>query len=329
MKGTPVTGVARRIDRACKHVSDLWFPADPGLVSRLRNTLAKDPSPSSIDETLEILSGDYSLYIFALKELVKILGDEGVAVSEIPSPREILEKAGLDTLRNVLNDSEDRLSQHSLDGMESAQVARMREALVSASASGTLANAQLQNQDLGFFTGLLRQLGLTLIAFNYPSVYQRATAAVRQGKEIDESITEILGFSPSTLAIALAKQWNLPAGLCSVLDDDPEDIDRDIETNALGRSLRELCRIGEALSRANEPETYPTARADWDFAERAITEKLGVNGLATIREAIEDRFEQLIVQAPSLFRGGTILDPEAFIAKHYEDEMGRHNPLVK
>ena len=328
----PLTGVARRVERACRHVSDLWFPADPTLVSRLRSTLTDPKAPRALDDTLQILEGDYALFMFALKGLLKMLAAEGVALPDFATPRDILETAGLERLREVLDESDEQVSRHSLSSIDAAQISRMREAVVSASASATLAKAQQQNSELGFFSGLLRQLGLTLIAWNYPGVYQRATQSLQSGKSLDEAITEQLGFSPSTLAVALSKEWRLPSGLQEILTDefaDSEDLDKHIEVSALGQSLRELCRVGEALARANEPETYPSAQTDWEFASQAIEARLGPDGLRTVREAIEDRFDHLLVQMPSFFRGGTILDPEAFLARHHEQEMGIHNPLLK
>ncbi len=329
---TPQTGVARRIDRACRHVSDLWFPANPRMLSELRDVLSDDSREAPLDAALDILEGDFSLFMFAMKEVLRMVSAEGIALPDFASPREILEKAGVDGLKAILNDAEEKLSAHRLDNVETEQLSRMREAMVSASASATLAEAQLENKELGFFAGLLRQLGLTLIAFNYPGVYQRATRAAKEGTSLDQAISDILGFSPATLAGALAKQWELPTGLCSLLSDggnEHEELEREMEVNALGNSLRELCRVGEALSRANEPSTYPTAQADWEFARQEITKRLGPAGLATIREAIENRFEHLMVDMPSFFRGGTILDPEAFLARHREDQMGAHNPLLK
>lgn len=332
MKGyIPQTGVARRLDRACRHVSDLWFPADQKLLAKLRGVLDTDESPAALDASLELLEGDFSLFMYAMKELLSILAREGITLPDGAGPREIIERTGLAQLKQILNEADDRLSSHELSTADETQTARMREAIVSASTASVLAEAQLANRELGFFAGLLRQLGLTLIAFNYPSVYQRASEASKQGGSLEAAISETLGFSPSTLAVALTKDWNLPRGLIDLLDEESheEQLDRELEVNALSHSLREICRVGEALARANEPERYPLAAQDWAFAQEEIKRRLGPTGLAMIREAIEDRFESLLVEMPSFFRGGTILDPEAFLARHRESEMGAHNPLVK
>jgi hypothetical protein len=323
----------RRINRACRYVTDLWFPANPQLVSKLRTTLEQGPDQTRLEDSLLLVEEDFSLFMYALKETAKLLSDEGVAIPKGSSPSEILRLAGVERLQKIFDDSDDNLSRHFFDGMGDLQVSRMREAMVSASASAQLAAAQSENKELGFFGGLLRQLGLTLIAWNYPSVYQRAALAVKEGKTFDHAIAEILGFSPTMLAFGLAHEWRLPEELLMALDEDGaafdyDAIDEEMETNAVGASMRELCCIGEALARANEPEVYPTARYDWEFARNAITEKLGGKGLESIREALVEKCAHYEVSIPSFFRGGLILDPEVLITRATSQDATEKNPFI-
>ncbi len=321
------------MNRACRYVTDLWFPANPQLVSNLRKTLEHGPDQTKLEDSLLLVGEDFSLFMYALKEMAKLLSEEGIAIPKGSSPTEILRLGGFERLQKIFSESDDNLSRHFFDGMGDLQVSRMREAMVSASASAHLAAAQKENSELGFFGGLLRQLGLTLIAWNYPSVYQRAATAVKDGKTFDQAITEILGFSPTMLAFGLAHEWQLPEELLFALDEegasfDYDALDAEMETNAVGASLRELCRIGEALARANEPEVYPSARHDWDFARNAITEKLGAEGIATIREALREKCAHYEVSVPSFFRGGFILDPEVLINRATSDDAKVKNPFI-
>lgn len=323
----------RRVTRACRYVSDLWFPADPQLVSRLRKTLESGTEQTRLEDSLLLVEEDFSLFMYALKEMSKLLSKEGIKIPQKSSPSEILRLGGIDRLQQIFGEGDDSLSRHFFDGMDELQVSRMREAMVSASASSHLAAAQNENRELGFFGALLRQLGLTLIAWNYPSVYQRASTAVKEGKTFEHAISEILGFSPTMLAFSLAHDWQLPEELLFSLDKgevvlDYDKLEADMETNAVGSSLKELCRIGEALARANEPDVYPSARQDWEFARAAITERLGITGVDSIREALHEKCAHFQVSLPSFFRGGLILDPEVLIDHTMKQGATERNPFL-
>lgn len=323
----------RRLERACRYVSDLWFPANPALVSKIRATLNTDGAVNLIDELLLDIRSDFSLYTYCLKELLQLLEKEGVSAPKKSNPLELLRWAGIDRLRQILDGEDVTVSKHFFDGMSDVQRSRMEEAVISASAAQVLAATKDLDPELGFSTALLRQLGLTLIAWNYPGVYSEAISRIKSCEgDLDVVIAQILGFTPSALAVALAQRWQLPAEIYTALEvdnyRDAEDIEIEIEVEAVGRSLSQICRVGEALARANRPDVYPTARADWEMARAAIERDLGPRGISVIQAAVQENSLSYLDNNPEFFRGGLILDPEHAILEYERSTLTARNPYL-
>ncbi|RIL08071.1 MAG: hypothetical protein DCC75_09510 [Proteobacteria bacterium] len=330
----------KRLERACQHVSDLWFPPNPDLVSKLRSGLDSGKYEDDIDSLLLEVRGDFSLYVYCLKEVIALLKKEGVSVPEQATPFELLRTAGLKNLKAILETDDNSISRHFYDGMSDYQRSRFEEAIVSASTSQVLAESSEIDPELGYSAALLRQLGLTLIAWNYPSVYQRALSMLKGSKPednvtLDSAISEVLGFSPTLLALTLARKWGLPTRLCEALDEsipddeiDFEKVEEELESDAVGYLLQHLCKVGEALARANNPETYPTARTDWESARTEITRRLGDDGIRQVQEAITENCQAYLITTPDLFKAGTILELDQRLTDYERQALVDQNPYL-
>lgn len=320
----------RRLQRASQYVSDMWFPANPVLLSKLQTAVQTQYYDSDLDVLIAEIESDYSLFFYCLRELMRLFREEGIEPPAVSSPVELFKCGGLERLKQILSVSERNLSRHSFNGMSTEQKQRLEEALISASATQVLAENSQINPDLGFSAALLRQLGYTLIAWNYPEVYQRCMLLVKDGVSIDLAISKLLGFSPIMLAIKLSQSWGLAHYFLDAFDeDDAEQTETRLHAQAAAPVLSRLCKIGEALARANDPERYPSAKRDWETAKMEIFTRLGAQGLTVIQEAISENCETYTLSAPALFRGGFILDPEVNIAAFEQSQPIRRNPYVE
>ncbi|MDC0358433.1 HDOD domain-containing protein, partial [Oligoflexia bacterium] len=164
------------------------------------------------------------------------------------------------------------------------------ESMISASTAELLAPGCNLDPETGYATALLRQLGLTLIAWNYPHIYARAFARVKEGVALDEAITVLLGFSPALLGISLAKKWNLtPQVQLALRNKKKAQLSTQNSNNqisAASDALRKICQTGEMLARAANPDHYPTAQHDWEEASQVIKHTLGAKGMELVREKI-------------------------------------------
>ncbi len=333
---TSTTGfVSTPLRKAAKHVNDLWFPVNENLLAQIQGSLQEGMLDGDVSTLVEEISSDYSLFFYCVRELVQMIREEEPEL-DLPqnlSPSRLLEWGGVERLKKILKVEIDEISPHSLKTISPIQATRFQEAMISASTTESMAMKYAVDPDLAYSAGLLRQLGVTLIAWNYPLVYQKAVARLIDGTPLDVTLTQLFGFSPSLLAMNVVRSWNLPKSLYQSMIDSADDIkeegwSEDYEVDAISKVLVKLCRTGEALARANNPSTYPSAGNDWEFARIEIEQVLGAQGMNLVREKMRDNCLRYTEMVPQLFTPAFVLDPEAHISECRLQEMLDRNPYV-
>ncbi|MCI5065725.1 HDOD domain-containing protein [bacterium] len=294
----------RRLERAVGHVSDFWIPVNDGLLQEIREELSAAESDSSAPQIIARLKGDFSLFFHALRVLSDILREEGASL-ESQDPILLLEKSSLDTLKKIFQSGDEEISRLSFDDGSDAQLARFHEMLVSSSTAVTLAESYGVDEQSAYSASVLRQLGLTLIAWNYPGMYQEVMNTLESGVSVEEAVSKRLGFSPQLLAIRLFQSWGYDTEFCTNYGlHDPAVGGEECLKEAMADTLVELCRVGESLARAHHPELYPSARSDWEEATQVITEKLGEGGVKKVQEKIDETLETYYTFMPEVYQHG-------------------------
>ncbi|RMD84770.1 MAG: HDOD domain-containing protein [Candidatus Dadabacteria bacterium] len=285
------------INTAAERLDSAWFPINTDLLESIQKGI-KDGRYTSEEELLSEIKQDVSLYLLCVKKLIDLLqADPDNNEATKFSPPEVFKRAGFDTLKEVLLSDLESASHHKFSNITKAQSARLKEAIVSASSTEVLSTDAGVDPELGYSCALLRQLGITLIAWNYPHVYLKALKAHKNNnKDLSIELKKILGFTPTELAIRIAKRWKLSEEVNQVLDDTKSEP----ETPAF-RTVVKLCKIGEALARSNNPEYHPSALDDWAFAESKIKDILGEGGIKIIQEKIQEHLNAYLSSAPETF----------------------------
>jgi hypothetical protein len=311
----------RRLDRAIRHVSDLWFPASPELLKKIQDEFEKGSYKENRVQFYHDVKQDFSLFFYCLKRLSDLL-PEGSGQSEqlLQDPVKLFEHVDYECLRELLEIEITSLTRHSFSETGRLQAQRMQEAAISAATAQTLAPHHELAAEVGFTGALIRQLGLTLIAFNYPSAYEEELAILTPGESFDARIAMRLGFSPMLLAHTMLKRWGYDAE--HILTDD------EMITRASGATLQKICEVGESLARANFPESYPDSSHHWDVAREEIERQLGKKGLQAIKVALKENTRNLVKLSPAIFHGGIVLDPEMQIATYWDEHHLRKNPFL-
>lgn len=323
----------RRLEKACNYVSDLWFPVNSELLAKIKLGIKGGVYDLEPEALVSSITSDFSLFMYCLRELLSTLKSEGADIPPLANPVEALRLAGLDRLKQILRVDENKISRHSYATIDDFQQMRLEESLISASAAQTLAHTYKIDPDLGYSAALIRQLGHTLIAWNYPSIYRDAASAITKDNNLDVLLAERLGFSPALLAIRILVSWGIPIQLCEAVflsdeDSTPEENEEATIQSILGSSLAKLCIIGETLARANNPKLYPTAKNDWELARDQIQSRLGKEGLRLIQETFNENLEDYITYMPEIFHGGLLLEPELHLAEFERDEITSRNPYL-
>ncbi|MFN4895840.1 MAG: hypothetical protein ACK5GN_00960 [Pseudomonadota bacterium] len=295
---------SRRIDRALHHVSKPWFPMNPDVLKRVRDGLEKNTYDHKFDLLLEELKSDFALFTFIVKELSQkaVLSED--ARSIIGNPIELLRWGGAEAIKDILTEHQKLPSIHSLHWSEPFQVQRLRETAIIASTASALSEKKNLDPELGFSRGVIREIGLNLIAWNYPSVYTKVLNSLTAEQNLDEELAKELGFTPALLGTRLFRpDWAADPAL-----QDTED--------TTWASYDELCEIGEAVARAENPETYPSAESDWQQAQGVLKETLGENAIDVIREKTVKNSKNYQKSLPEVFGNISSLDPAQQIQRH-------------
>lgn len=315
----------RRIERALQHVSDLWFPVNPETLERIKKSINQSNFSSNIDEVLSEIKGDFSLYIYSIRKLMEMIRDEKVEGIAINDPKALISWAGPQRLRKVFNIEPGNISQHTFNSISTVQALRFKEMAVSTATTELLSTSHGVESNIGYSGALIRQLGHTLIAFNYSEIYENCLLSLQPGENLDVKLAEKLGFSPQILTLKLLQRWGVGPELCDSVSAGLEVSDK---LSAVGVTIAKLCEVGEALARANNAEYYPSAFNDWEQAKSEIERTIGKKGLLQIRRKMKETIKSYIQDVPHLFKGGLVLDPEAALAHRWDEEYLQKNPYL-
>ena len=165
-------------------------------------------------------------------------------------------------------------------------------------------------------------------------MYQKAIAQLPSGTGLDVALTQMLGFSPTLLAINVVRKWELPVSLFQSMVDDATQIadeggwSESDEVNAISNTLSKICKTGEALARANNPKFYPTAATDWEFARVEIEQALGTEGMKIIKESLAENCRRYVDLVPHVFTPAFVLDPVGKFKESQKETMLLRNPYV-
>lgn len=294
----------RRIERALQHVVRPWFPINQDVLTLIRKNLDDGAYASAPQQLLNDLKGDFALFTFVVKEL-GILGMQAKIDSKIlNNPVELIRWGGSDRIKDIIAPDKKLPATHSLHWSEPFQVARLRETAVIASTAAVLSEKKDLDPEVGFSRGVIREIGLNLIAWNYPTLYSKVLNNLKPDATLDEELSKELGFTPSLLAMRVLRPEN---------PDQPEGAPVEETTWA---AYDELCEVGEALARAENPETYPSAQNDWQKANQYLTENAGTGALELIKERAVEQSKKYQEALPEVFNSLENFNPKRNIDVH-------------
>jgi hypothetical protein len=323
----------RRLERARAHVMKFWFPVNRRLVDKIKSGLQTGVYDLDLDFLLAEIKTDLALFTHCLRRAREILAAEGLRTADCGNPVDLLRWAGLERLRRIIQDPQLTDTRHALENVSPEQLSPMQKALVSASAAEVISQFQNVNPEVGFSAGLLRQLGLVLIAWNYPQAYHDALMGLKPEQDIDLALSQTLGFSPVTLAIAVTREWGLTSEFSAALEGGDagaaEQGGREGSDGDVAARLRSICEVSETLARANAPELYPQAEHNWQTAKQEIVAIFGSENLTLIQKQVRDNCESYVANYPQLFGGMAELDPSKHIDARKNARFVKENPYLE
>jgi hypothetical protein len=302
----------RRLEKATKHVSSLWFPINPQTLTSIREEFGSGTYDRDPERLLEDLKKDFALFTFLVKELSPIATAEQVSPSIVQNPAELIRWAGPTRIKSFIFNDAALPQSHLFNSLEPFQANRLRETAIVASTAEVLSESQKLDPNTGFCHGVIREIGLNLIAWNYPSLFSRVVQELTAEASLEERLAKELGFSPALLAMR-------------VLAPNKSLLDYQSSKDPIIATYDKLCEIGEALARAENPELYPSAENDWKLANDYLQQTVGDTGVNLIRSRAMEHSEEYQRALTSLFKSLDDFNPEKRVAIHKKRATARKN----
>lgn len=321
MNGFKTNNPDRRIDRALQHVVRPWFPINDDVLKTVRGKIDAGSYGADGKELIEDLKGDFALFTFVVREFGILGMQEKIAQTILNNPVELIRWGGIERLKEVLAPDKKLPSTHSLHWSEPFQVARLRETAVIASTAAVLSEKKDLDPDVGFSRGVIREIGLNLIAWNYPTLYSKVLNNLTANTTLDEELSKELGFTPALLAMRVLRPENPDEPIPDLASEGegPDDAPKEDDW----AMYDELCAVGEALARAENPETYPSAQNDWTNANKYLNENAGTGALELIKERAVEQSKKYQEAIPEVFTSLKTFDPQRRVEEHIQAKIAK------
>jgi hypothetical protein len=278
-----------------------WAPINGPLLSSLRIRLRRGEFESDSETILNDLHSDPALYCYCLLNV-----EDTFAQNE--NNKKTLPQQLLHNLRMICNGFTLFESPHRISQANQAQLRSYRKMLTKTSASIVLAPYFNINGELAYAASALRELGLSLIAWNYPRIYQQAISENSdttlsdelRAKLVDQQLNRMLGFTPFTLSLAITKNAPLAPELLASFD---HEINRDTassESQLVGSTLKKICEISEMFAQATLPDASESALHKWDIYREELMPVIGATGLIMLRDSCNNVLQRYAEQLPEL-----------------------------
>ena len=344
---------AKVLDLAQRHISESWMSISEEVFSKVKTRLDDGTYKYERRKLIEDLKCDVGLFLYCLRELggLKIQIGLHTPCSQIISrmaapsrkldPIEILEQIDLKRLRNILPALSREVSKHSVGKMTYHQALRLREAVVSASAAELIARSLKVDGDLAFACTLLRQLGITLSAWNYPGAYSGIVDNLQPEHSLEQALARVLDVSPAELSKVLVQNWDfaddvvaaVAAPLKTSVKDSfarVEQVSASIESSKLSR-LVASSQLGELYSYILSPERYTFVLEEWEHVKKEIFTCLGVDAFTQIHELSSKYLKGYAKYFPEVLEFPTLqdLDYRIINARYAVRLLEQHKHLHK
>lgn len=282
----------KNLDEAMDYVTKGWLPISPKVINLVREKLKQGQYESQREDLIEDLKKDFSLFTWFLSKLGELQKqiDEAKALTSLD---DIVREIEIQKLVEVFQEPDAQQSARKRESALKPQTLALKQAVVAATTAESAAQTKRLDPTLAHMCAGVRQLGINLVAWNYPRIYGRALEHSQSGKEpLDQALEKILGYSPLELATQLALKWDQTGGLAAFVQNDTGKLST-LEPAAqalLGANPSELFKcieLGESVSRLAAPELYPNSVSALPSIIANVEGVFGKDGLDRLRQTLK------------------------------------------
>ena len=298
------TALSPYVEKLCGSLTAGWIPCNAAWLSEIQARIKDGIYDRSVDLLVEDIRQDFSLFAYCVRELAQVISSYTTQDDARLDPVRTLKRAQLSQLKAVLNVKPGAVSPHLFEAGKEFQTRILVMSMKAARAAEALSPSYQINSETAFSCGLFRQLGLALIAWNYPHVYSRVVLQFKSDTALDQALGRLLGVTPSLLGITLARQWRLSPAVLGGMGD--REAQESPEIKATAERLEKLCKMGESIARASDPKNYPEAIHDWSAAKVEIERLLGDRGMQTLLDRVDGACRAYRSLCPQMFQAPEI-----------------------
>lgn len=242
---------------------------------------------------------DSSLYLFVLKRLVEYTQESSAGNGSI-NPTQLLKTVPQKEIARAIEDSSG-ITPFEDAPIHLAQAYWTKYILLSSSASAVLARNHGVEPEEAYAASLMRHLGYTLIAWNYPGIFKSTLAKVAHWDEIESELSMALGFSPALLAVYIARSWNLSEEFLVAVGDESLLEEEQVENNPACDALKKVCLLGHTLASCLNKQVELPQLEDFEAVRLQIERTIGQSGLQKILDSAAQRCRHYHKSLPGLF----------------------------
>lgn len=305
----PIADALKRFSDALQHARNSWMPVQDEVLVHLKEGLSQSYYEANPDELLDDLKTDPAIFAGILRVLstnassqrpsiVEHCGVLSFELAEESHPIDLLLQAPQAQIQGALQNTQQLSSKHSFADMELFQARVLEHVTVSTLAAETLAFAAGIDPEMAFCASLLRSLGHSLSAWNFPKEYETALLRLPSDQPFEARLRQTLGFTPEALSGTLILDWGLNRELLQAVRQSPTatpctpiqelhwrlDEDTDLTTK-----LITIVETSQKLADIVHIEHKANAIVFWPKLQELFTTHLGEYGLQLVLEQAREK----------------------------------------
>jgi hypothetical protein len=204
-------------------------------------------------------------------------------------PQTLLHWAGRERIVKTLEAGRITSTAHSLRSAESFQITSLCESIITATTTELLSNCKHDRPHLGFCYAVLRSMGESLLAWNYPILFTELLESSPTRYSLEDNLHKRLGFSVNDLTSALLPEssnaLNEPSLLYSPDTWNPNE---------------EYYQVGRIFSRGEISNGSSKWQMDWKGSISYLTSFLGTSYAGLIRKHLNEIAQSYAETAPPI-----------------------------
>lgn len=241
-----------------ERVEEGWFPPQHGTLCSVRRYFTQPAAERNRARLIDDVQMDPALLLRCLKALPSAAGSN----FDPADPLAALATLEEEKLKSILPVNERAVSDHRLRSSTRFQAVQYEEMVLTGVASREFASHAEVSPSQALIAATVRQLALSLIAWNFPHIFTKAMFKYRkEGTDLHDTLATHLGVHPIELCSHFAKQCQLSDSIQNAITSSRTS---GLVKGSQNSSLLLICEASELFAQSKHPTAHPLAGQRWE-----------------------------------------------------------------